>query len=456
MTPSIRRQLLFILLPFAILIWLVSGLFSYFDLRNEIEQLADAKLVQSGEILLAQSLASQQQATPTQSPHLTTTIAEKFWQHNPKYNSPLAFQIWFKNDFLLFRSENSPLSQMTTQHQGLSDVLLSDTHWRIFATQSHNGLITIQIGENATRRGQLGHSIIMRIMMPFIFSLPLLAWLAWFSIGKSMTPLKVIASELHHRRTNDLYPVNDSLVPLEARTITDSINTLLSRLKSTIENERRFTADAAHELRTPLAALKTHAEVALQASTHEERQQALRQTVRGVNRATRLVEQLLTLARLDPSSGLTNKKRADLFILGESVLSEEAPVAFDKNIEISLHGTRGKFISGNIDAVRVLMRNLVDNAIRYTPDNGEVQVIVSRQEEQIILSVADSGPGIPVEDRERIFKRFFRRLGTKSSGSGLGLSIVSRIVDIHGLHIELSTAAIGGLQIDVTFPKTDE
>ncbi|MCF6298828.1 MAG: ATP-binding protein [Thiomicrorhabdus sp.] len=277
----------------------------------------------------------------------------------------------------------------------------------------------------------------------------------WFGIGQSLQPFKKISQQLSQRKTIDLSSIDENNIPNEVRPLTSSVNQLFAQMKTAFDTERRFTSDAAHELRTPLAALKTHAEVALKADNYEEQRKALSQVVQGVNRATRLVEQLLTLARLDPDTGFSNIRRFDLFIVAEDVLSTQAILAIGKNIEISLAGTRGKFVAGNSEAIGVLMRNLIDNAIRYTPRDGEVEVSIARKKNTIIWTVADSGPGIPVEERGKIFNRFYRSLGTKESGSGLGLSIVTRIADLHYLTIQLNTSKMGGLQIDILFSAKD-
>jgi two-component system sensor histidine kinase QseC len=353
------------------------------------------------------------------------------------------------------RSDNAPAEHLTKNTQGFSEETRIGETWRIFTIQNEDASITVHIGEEVSIRHKLANKIVMRTLIPLLIVLPLTAIIMWYGVGRGMSPLRRIAEEMQQRRPNDLSNIDLDNIPSEAKVLATSLNSVFDQLKNAVETERRFTADAAHELRTPLAALKTHAEVALQAASDEEKQQALRQVVRGVDRATRLVEQLLTLARLDPDTGNANVKRFDLFIVAEQVISDEALIAIEKNIEISLNGTRGKFVYCNSDAIAVLMRNLIDNAIRYTPEKGTVEVSIIRFDDDITFRVADSGPGIPKEERELIFHRFYRRLGTKSPGSGLGLSIVTRIVDLYKLKIQLDDSALGGLQIDVTFRAMD-
>ena len=457
MTQSIRRRALLVILPLVAGVWLISALVSFYDTREEISSLLDTQLSQSGQVLLALSLHELvEQRLLSESNSAVAEIADKsLWQNEIPYENEIAFQVWLHNKTLTLRSDNAPETQMSQIKKGFNTVILYDKPWRVLSLATDDGIISVQVAMQHAVLDSIGKTITERVIAPLFILIPFLTLFIWLGIDKVLDPLKQISNDLNQRKTNDLSPLDEHRAPKEARSVTAAINHLFSQLKAAFDIEKRFTSDAAHELRTPLAALKTHAEIALQAKDINEQQKALRHVVQGVNRATRLVEQLLTLARLDPDTGFTNIRRFDLFIAAENVLSNEAHLAIDKNIEISLGGTRGKFVSGNYDAICVLMRNLVDNAIRYTPRGGEVEVSIDRKNNAITLSVADSGPGIPEEERSKIFNRFYRSLGTKESGSGLGLSIVTRIADLHHLDISLDTSRLGGLQVDVVFTAKD-
>jgi len=457
MSPSIRRRLLGIILPTIIGAWLITGALSYFDTKNEISDVLDSQLAQSGRVLLAMSLhelVEQRLLSETPS-NASEIVSEDYWQLNQAHESQLAFQVWLHDDLLTLRSSNAPENHMTSKFKGFDDVIINDQKWRVFRIHSADQIISVEIAISQKLQNIIPNQLLFSIIIPLLISIPLLIVFIWLGIDKSLEPFKTIARHLSNRKTNDLSPIDESNVPSEVHPLTAAINSMFAHMKTAFDTERRFTSDAAHELRTPLAALKTHAEIALQADNPKEQRKALSQIVQGVNRATRLVEQLLTLARLDPDTGFTNIRRFDLFIAAEDVLSTQAVLAIDKNIEISLTGTRGKFVAGNSDAICVLMRNLIDNAIRYTPKGGEVEVSICRKDDTIIWTVADSGPGIPKEERSKIFNRFYRSLGTKESGSGLGLSIVTRIADLHHLTIQLETSRMGGLQIDILFKAKD-
>lgn len=457
MGPSIRRSLLLILMPFVIGTWIIAAILSYYDTKQDVSHILDAQLAQSGQVLLALSMHElvEQRLLSEENDSVTETVSKKFWEHDQEILSKISFQVWLNNDILAMRSEEAPMQPMAKIDNGFQDSIIDDANWRIYSSASEDGLIRIFVGIQSDLQNTLANSVVRKIMIPFLISMPFFAFFVWRSVDTSMLPLQNMAKQLRRRKANDLSPLDDYKIPREVRPITAAINQLFLHMKTAYDTEKRFTSDAAHELRTPLAALKTHAEIALGADNEEEQQKALRKVVQGVNRATRLVEQLLTLARLDPDTGFTNIRRFDLFIAAENVLSDLAMTAIDKNIEISLSGTRGKFVAANADAIGVLMRNLIDNAIRYTPRGGEVEVQISRNEDSILLRVADSGPGIPEEERGKVFNRFYRSLGTKESGSGLGLSIVTRIVDLHHLSISLGTSKMGGAQFDVIFPAKD-
>jgi len=454
LTPYLRQRLITLLLPIVALLWLFTAVLSYFETRGEVTSLLDNQLTLSAHALLA---ISQNKLDQIGSEQEQLDMAQNLLQQELPYENKLIFQVWRDGNQLMLRSQNAPYTALTKSTEGFSEVRVNGQYWHMYALQSADEHLRVLLGEPSDNRDTLTNAIALRNLIPLLMSLPLLVVMLWLGIGRGPEMLQHITEEMQKRGPSNLRRIDEKTIPPAARPLATSMNKLFNHLKTAFDSERRFTADAAHELRTPLAALKTHAEVALQAKNPEEQQQALRQVVRGVNRATRMVEQLLTLARLDPDTGLTNIRRTDLFIIAETIISDEALLAFEKHIEIGLTGTRGKFLNGAADAVAVLIRNLVDNAIRYTPEGGEVEVIVDQDEAtgEVILRVADNGPGIPAEDRERVFQRFFRRLGTKSPGTGLGLSIVSRIADLHDARIELGEAHLGGLLVSVYFKSAE-
>jgi two-component system sensor histidine kinase QseC len=354
-------------------------------------------------------------------------------------------------DTLLLRSPNAPYTPLTQQEYGFTDQSLRGESWRVFSLPDDSSPMVVQVGERHEVREALIHSIALRTMMPILVALPLLAVVIWIGVGRALLPLTKLAKQVENRAPSYLQPIESYGVPAEAKSLVASLNDLFGRLERAFDSERRFTSDAAHELRTPLAGLKTQAQVVLRSANEQNRQRAVRQLELGVDRATHLVQQLLTLARLDPDHGLTESSPVRLDDLLRLAHRDLTPVAQDKNIELRLGSIFTHEISGHADAISILLRNLIDNAIRYTPANGLVEVSMVRDANTVAMRVADSGPGIPAEEREMVFKRFYRRLGTEAPGSGLGLSIVQRIAELHRAQIALNTSPHGGLQVDVIF-----
>lgn len=439
---SLRRRLMFLLLSLVTVLWLATAVTSYFDTRHEIDELFDAQLAQAAQLLLAQAS------------HDIREIGDSGEDRREyhKYQQKVAFQIWDEKRNLLLRSAGAPLTPLAGKEAGYSDSRIEGHAWRVFARWDERHEFQIQVGERYAVRDELAGHVALRMLYPLLFALPLLAVLIWLSVGRGLAPLRRVSAEVMARAPQNPEPLEVENVPAEIRPLVQSLNTLFGRVRQAFENERRFTADAAHELRTPLAALKTQAQVALRAADEEQRRLALQQVLQGVDRATHLVEQLLTLARLDPQTALP-AKQLSLRAIATQVLSELAPDALAKGIEIALEDGAEGLLMGDATALDILVRNLADNAIRYTPRNGRIQVVVREEHGQVVLQVTDSGPGIPPEERSKALQRFYRVLGSGESGSGLGLSIVQRIAELHGAGVLLETPESGvGLRVRVIFP----
>jgi len=262
-----------------------------------------------------------------------------------------------------------------------------------------------------------------------------------------------VAEEVLRRNPVHLEAMNVGPVPTEIRPLVQGLNRLFERLTVALETERRFTDDAAHELRTPLAALKTQAQVCLRATDSDERILALNNVVNSVDRATHLVDQMLILARLDPSANTPVKKQINLHDLAAEVIAQLVPTAMKKGINIEITGSEHSIVDTDSVSLSIMIRNLVDNAIRYTPSGGDVIIDIGKDaDNKTVLSVSDTGPGIDEELQSRVFDRFYRVTGNSSPGCGLGLSIVKRIADLIELRVELKNKVDGsGLIASVHF-----
>jgi len=278
--------------------------------------------------------------------------------------------------------------------------------------------------------------------------------LIWVIVGKALHILKRVTSEVSNRAPSYLQPVDLKAVPAEIVPLVEALNHLFGRLRDAFEREKRFTGDAAHELKTPLAAISAQAQAALRASKDSNRE-ALSKILEGVNRSNHVIQQLLTLSRMVPEATTQDFTSVKLAREIADTAAMLAPDAVQKNIELEfLTPDSPAIIRGNATAIGILIRNLIDNAIRYTPKDGWIKIEIRETARQVILAVTDNGPGIPPELRERVFERFYRIVGNESPGSGLGLGIVQQIAKLHGAKVLLVTPESGaGLEVQVIFPQ---
>lgn len=440
---------------------------SYRDAQHEVQELFDAQLAQAARVLQALVLRQLNQNQPgglqeflEDAPFVLSEQREAPGAERAghAYERKLAFQVWSRDRELLLHSSSAPREPLSaapldSQGGGFADAVLDGTLWRVFSLWDRDGAYLIEIGERYDIREELTHNISQRLITPSLLSLPVLAALIWIAVGRGLSPLGRAAAEVKRRAPEHLEPMDLGPVPEEVRPLVEALNELFVRLQAGFERERRFTGDAAHELRTPLAALKTQAQVALRASAAPQREQALRQVIAGVDRATHLLQQLMSLSQTEPGRVPLTSTLVDLSKLAEETLAELGPQALAKDLQLALDTEGGMKIYGEPVALGVLLRNLVDNAIRYTPVAGEVEAGVHRVGDEIVLSVCDTGPGIAASMRERVLDRFYRIPGSGESGCGLGLSIVRQIAEAHGAAFALHDAKQGtGLIAEVRFP----
>lgn len=372
------------------------------------------------------------------------------------YLDKFNFQVWTNGGKLILHSSQAPKVPLTPEIDGFSDQVVDQQKWRVFTSYNEKAGIRTVVGERYDTRNELGHRIAQDDLYIMLLTFPLSGLLIWIIIGKGLDSLETVTREVSNRAPSHLTPVNLEAVPEEIKPLIDELNKLFNRLQQGFEREKRFAADAAHELRTPLAALRAQAQVALNIEDMEEKNRTLNKLLASVDRSTHIVKQLLTMSRLVPESSTINDlSPVNLTKLSREVIAMLAATALNKHVEIMFEtNSEQAVITGNLTALSIMMRNLIDNAIRYTPDHGEVKVIIENTPTKIIFTVEDNGPGIPKELHDRVFERFFRILGNKSPGSGLGLAIVHQIVDLHNGKLKLDTPkAHSGLIISVTIPK---
>ncbi len=440
---SLKRRLLTLALMTVIVVWIGAATFIYFDAREEFDEVLDAHLAQDAALLVVQATHELDELEEDHAPQLH------------KYARGVAFQIWEKGTRLRLHSANSP-PQHLTDVGGFSNSTIDGHLWRVFSTWDESGEYLVHVAERADLREKLARDIAGNMLLPLLFSLPLLALLLWVAVTRGLLPLDKLAADVGQRDPKTLAPLDMATAPREVMPLIERLNQLFARIDATIQKERRFTADAAHELRTPVAAIKAQAQVARAATGDAERLHALNNAILGCDRATHLIEQLLTLARLDAlDGGVIEICRLREMASGE--IGAIAPSALAKGARIELAEGDEITVRGNSELLRILMRNLIDNAVRHTPSGTTVKISFEYRQGVASLSVSDDGPGIPEQEINKVTERFYRPVDTQASGSGLGLSIVKRIVELHDASLRFEQAnSSGGLRATVMFAQVTE
>lgn len=457
---SLRARLLLLLGPLLLLTWLAAALWTWRDTRHELDELLDGHLAQAAAMLVVQQ---------TRPGHGGRSGDDDDDDDERGVDAPLlhkyaprvAFQVWHDGRLSL-RSSNAPHEPMRAAGQpfrpGFANLPINGEDWRVMAAAGAQHDVQVYVGELQHARGDILRAVLRGGGVALALALPVMLLAALWAVHAGTAPLRRLGRELSQRPPQALQPVQLADPPAELRPLIDALNGLFGRIGQLLESERRFTADAAHELRTPIAAIRTQAQVAMGEADDALRHHALQATLDGCDRATRLVEQLLTLSRLEAEAPLQCSP-VDLAALAQRVAAELAPRALARGQQLDLLDERPAgtpaLVQGNDTLLAVLLRNLLDNALRYSPDGAHVRLRLQAGAGHVTVQVADSGPGLAEADLARLGERFFRVLGTGQPGSGLGWSIARRIAQAHGhvLQAQRSTA-LGGLEIVLTAPTT--
>lgn len=432
---SIRIFLVVALLATMTLTVFLSALHGYRSSMSEAQALFDTKLADAAQLLAV----THGRGDLDGGRHETTR--------------EFAFQVWQDGNLVQY-SENAPLTPIASLVPGYQYDNFADYRWRSYVlhdTPTNRWIITT---ERIDVRNELAEAVILKSVVPVVVTLPLAGLLIWLVVGYGMAPLRRLAVHLRDKRADDLGPLPFDEQPLELLPVVNSINDLLRRLGASFQREKRFTADAAHELRTPLSAMKIHLHNLardMPAGNHD-----LQQLESATTRMQNVVEQILALHRTSPDEISTRFEPIDLHALVQEYIARKYAQFEDRRLLLELEGRRA-CVSGDAFALETLVQNLLDNAGRYTPPGGRVRVCVREQEGRVILQVQDSGPGIPADQYERVFDRFYRLGGDQHAsgvvGCGLGLSIVRHVADLHRAVITLSKSEFAsGLSVSVSFP----
>lgn len=460
MWSSIRRRLTLLILAGLALIWGIAVVSSYCQATHEVAEWEDARLAELSEIL---AQLGQQDLVTLANARIDTRDEEK--GGNPGANDEddddtlprdALFQVRDAQGHVLAGSPqlrvlhawDLPLPPVS----GARTIVLGNAKWHTFTLRETTFGHTVRVFELANTRSDLVSGVARRIARPVVLALPILASLVWFAIGWSLAPLRTLSDAIRTRDVNRLESVDIGHAPTEVRPLVDAINLLLSRLRQSFDRERAFTANAAHELKTPLAAIKVQAQVALGEPDRSLQRLAMERVVQGVDRSARLAEQLLLLARLDEHEKIASAPLKPADVANDAILANEGN-AQQKNMSVSLHGDADAEIDAEPVLIGILFDNLIDNAIKYGRPGGHIEVAVQQDGDRVHVSVRDDGPGVAAGDLAHLTGRFFRATGTHATGSGLGLSIVARIAEHFDANLHLGAGIAGrGLAVDVSFP----
>ncbi|MDR7375344.1 two-component system OmpR family sensor kinase [Rhodoferax ferrireducens] len=359
-------------------------------------------------------------------------------------------QIWSANGVQLFQSHHNRLPPQAVL--GFSDVEQNGTRYRVYSIQT--AAQTIQIAQDLSARQARARALAARAMLPMAWMAPLLMLALWWTIRHALKPLERTRQQVASRAADDLSPLAEDGLPDEVRPLVHELNLLFDRVHAAFHAQQAFVANAAHELRSPLTALKLQAQALDRAADAPTRSVAVARLHQGIDRAIRLMNQLLVLARQESASE-TPPERLQLQDLVRLAVEEMLPQAQERQQDIGVAPSEPVWVQGHADALRILLRNLLDNALKYTPEHGRVDVAIALDNGAPVLSVDDSGPGIAAEDMGRVFDRFFRSASATASGSGLGLAIAQAIAQRHGAQLRLgSSPKLGGLRVTLEFPAS--
>ena len=426
---SLRGKLFLILVAATSLIWLAATCWTYVGARREVESVLDARLQEAARMVL--SLASSNGVGASQDGGDSRQTAELL-----NYERQLSCQIWSLDGRLVARSSGAPNESLSDRRAGFSERLINGETWRVFTAEDAAKGVRVLVGDRIGLRDHFVAEILKGILTPMGLVVPLLGFLIWASLNRGLRPLQGLAEELTRRSADDMRPIETGGVPTEIQPVIGSLNALFARVKDALRHERDLTAFAAHELRTPLAGLRTQAQIAMAAPDEATRSAALRQILVGVDRTTRLVRQLLAIAKLDAAPEAIPANQVSIGGVIEEVI-EALPMS-DRAIPITVDpALKNIMVTANRDTLLLAIRNLHENAARHMLQPGAIRWSMEKKSDALAVYIDDEGPGIPQEEMALVTNRFFRGRNKSPLGSGLGLSIVDLALRASGARLVL-------------------
>jgi two-component system sensor histidine kinase QseC len=445
---SIRRRTLTLIIGLMLAGLTVISLLNLYDSNHEIAEVYDAQLAQNARLLqgvMRMPLASKEHAELYQAFNQALSEAEPRVDGHP-YETKIAFQVWNPKDEVLVHTASAPSFKVAPRTPGFSDLVdLNNRHWRAFLLEDRHNNLRIWVGERDDVRSDLVNRIVRHTLWPNVLGSLMLAAMIWLAIGWGLKPLVDMAATLRARPPGSLAPLRLTPLPTELEPMQAALNRMLAQLQEVMGRERRFIADAAHEMRTPLAVLRVHAQNLMEAGSDEDRRTSLEHLIAGVDRTSRLVNQLLTMARLEPKAGTRPPGAVDLAAIVRDSLVTLTPWLLSKDLELMFEADEDiGLVKVDPAAIDIALNNLVTNAANFSPQHGLITVRLAKNRNGFELSVEDDGPGINEEDRDRLLERFYSR--GNNEGAGLGLAIVQAIAERFGGQIRLENRNPQGLR----------
>jgi len=445
---SIKRELQKSLMIALLIASMMLLLASAYGTLEEINELFDAQLRQTAQLI-------QQQEDALHIAHVSGAKGLAYPPgamalHKVHGEREALIQIWDVDGTLLYSSHPAiPFPDLKST--GLVSTFFDDQQWRSYSVRTDDDIV--QVSQPLHGRARISSEIAMRILVPVLLLFPILGFFSWYAVRRGLAPLNTVSTAIEERTPSSLAPLSHEHVPEEILPVVQSLNSFIARLDSALKLQRQFTADAAHELRTPLTAIQLQLQLMMRAQTADERAEAEVRLSRGVRRAIDLVQKLLTFTRVEPESPLTRQEPCQLNELVTASFEQFVDVAAEKQVTLTLARCDAARVMGDADNLQILVNNLTDNAVRYTPDGGQVELSLVAGDGFAVFTVTDDGLGVPAHERERIFDRFYRVVGTKTQGTGLGLAIVREIAERHGATVTVGDGKNGkGAAFSVKFP----
>jgi two-component system sensor histidine kinase QseC len=414
---SLRTRLFAILVATTGLIWLCAAAWIYVQTKNEVEHVLDTRLQEAARMV--QSLVANSDGTGSHNAQADPAVVPE----QASYERQLSCQIWSLDGRLVARSSGAPNERLSDHPNGFSERVVNGETWRVYAVEDATKGIRVMVGDRLGLRERLVTDLIKGLLAPTLLIIPLLGLLIWTSLGRGLRPLQNMAEELQKRDAEDMRAIDARHAPREIRPVVGALNKLFEKVDAARRHEREVTAFAAHELRTPLAGLKTQAQIAMTAADPAIKAGALQQILVSVDRTSRLVRQLLAVARLDARADIERNDHVNVGKMLEDVAAALSPTSDQIRVILdpALHQTS---LRTNLELLTVALRNLFENALQHMPNGGTARWSVQRGSGRLLIALEDEGPGIPEEELSHVANRFFRGRHRSASGSGLGLAIV--------------------------------